>query len=208
MPSNNRDRNVDRIQRGQLVFILERICVGGGRRTIYIYIYIGSGGETIAPVYSPTTSGIHSVSVAPCPPHQPRALMYEVEKVCVQSSSEFLIVGPRDSCRLIVSWLFINGELVSPSFTFTYARLAITLNDARAISWGEEKQTFWTYDYEGGQSGILLVAFLDDEFSLHGARREVDGIRRERVQRSTVCVPFRFVARRPGFGFVYSTHLG
>lgn len=103
-------------------------------RYIYIYIYIGGGGETIAPVYSPTTAAIHSVSVAPCPPHQPRALMYEVEKVCVQSSSEFLIVGPRDSCRLIVSWLFINGELVSPSFTFTYARLAITLNDARAIS--------------------------------------------------------------------------
>lgn len=120
--------------------------------------------------------------------------MYEVEKVCVQSSSEFLIVGPRDSCRLIVSWLFINGELVPPSFTFTYARLAITLNDARAISWGEEKQTLWTYDYEGGQSGILLVAFLDDEFSLHGARREVDGIRtgRDWVQRSTVCVSLRF----------------
>lgn len=92
-----------------------------------------------------------------------------------------VVVGVSDSrtTRLLPSYrllLFINGELVSPSFTFTYARLAITLNDARAISWGEKKQTLWTPDSKGDQHGILPVAFLDDGEFL-AIRREVDGIK-------------------------------
>lgn len=51
-----------------------------------------------------------------------------------------VVVGVSDSgtTRLLPSYrrrfFFINGELASPSSTFTHARLAITLHDARAVS--------------------------------------------------------------------------
>lgn len=110
-----------------------------------------------------------------------------------------VVVGVSDSrtTRLLPSYrllLFINGELVSPSFTFTYARLAITLNDARAISWGEKKQTLWTPDSKGDQHGILPVAFLDDGEFL-AIRREVDGIKQAGSKAHGVCVtPIGYIA--------------
>lgn len=124
-------QNVDRIERGQLVFILESIRVGGEPEGNTLV------GVSVAPVYRPTEPPVISISVAlPSPPMRfPKrwSLVNEVGKV------RPVVVGVSDSgtTRLLPSYrllLFINGELASPSFTFTYARLAITLNDARAIS--------------------------------------------------------------------------
>ena len=159
-PCNNRCKNVDRIERGQLVFIPSRIRVGGwSERNIVV-------GTTLAPVYFPTIFTTVPVSVAlPSPRGDFPSVLVDV--VWSREGSYPVVVGVSDSgtTRLLPSYrllLFINGELVSPSFTFTYARLAITLNDARAISWGEEKQTLRTSDSKGDQPGIQPVAFLDD----------------------------------------------
>ena len=72
-------------------------------RYIYIYVYIHIyrwWGWNDRPCLFPH-SAIRSVSVAPCPPHQARALMYEVEKVVCP-----VVVGVSDSgtTRLLPSY--------------------------------------------------------------------------------------------------------
>ncbi|KAK1117415.1 hypothetical protein K0M31_016619 [Melipona bicolor] len=101
-PCNSRYKNVDRIERGQLVFIPSRIRVGGW----------SEWGRGLPLFISPPSSPFPSLSLYPHHDGISRAFWptwYEVGKVRIQSSSEFLIVGPRDSCRLIAS-CFLSME--------------------------------------------------------------------------------------------------